>query len=143
MKFFSWLSIAALGAIATVNASEAKVQPTELGIEVTHLPESCTQKAKSGDTVQVHYTGTLFDNGEKFDSSVDRGQPLPFKLGVGQVIKGWDKGIEGMCVGEKRTLTIPSDMAYGSRGAGGRIPPNAALVFTTELMGLDAVHSEL
>ncbi|KIJ05471.1 hypothetical protein PAXINDRAFT_93437, partial [Paxillus involutus ATCC 200175] len=80
-------------------------------------------------------TGTLFDGGKKFDSSLDRGQPFSFKLGVGQVIRGWDEGLLGACVGEKRTLTIPASLAYGTRGAGGAIPPNSALVFTTELLG--------
>jgi len=102
------------------------------------MPEECREKAVKGDTVLVHYTGTLFDDGTKFDSSVDRGQPFSFKLGVGQVIRGWDDGLLGACVGEKRTLTIPSSLAYGSRGAGGRIPPDAALVFTTELTGIKA-----
>lgn len=91
----------------------------------------------------MHYTGTLFSTGEKFDSSHDRHQPLDFKLGVGQVIKGWDQGIQGMCINEKRTLTIPSRMAYGSRGAGKAIPPNAALVFDVELVGLERKHNEL
>ncbi|KAI9571134.1 hypothetical protein HD554DRAFT_2203624 [Boletus coccyginus] len=110
--------------------------PTELQIETTFMPEECLQKAAKGDTISVHYTGTLFEGGTKFDSSLDRGQPLSFKLGVGQVIRGWDDGLLGACVGEKRTLTIPSRLAYGSRGAGKTIPANAALVFTTELKGI-------
>lgn len=117
--------------------------PSELLTETTHSPEKCEQKAQSGDRVKVHYTGTLFSTGEKFDSSHDRHQPLDFKLGVGQVIKGWDQGIQGMCINEKRTLTIPSRMAYGSRGAGKAIPPNAALVFDVELVGLERKHNEL
>ncbi|MEK6580736.1 MAG: FKBP-type peptidyl-prolyl cis-trans isomerase, partial [Bdellovibrionota bacterium] len=81
-------------------------------------------EAKSGKQVKVHYTGWLTD-GKKFDSSVDRGQPFQFALGAGMVIKGWDQGVSGMKVGGKRKLTIPSDLAYGPRGAGGLIPPNA------------------
>ncbi|KAI0074393.1 hypothetical protein K474DRAFT_1601565 [Panus rudis PR-1116 ss-1] len=123
----------------------AKDPPTELQIDVTFKPEDCSVTAKPGDQIKVHYTGTLFDNGNKFDSSYDRGQPLPLTLGVGQVIRGWDQGLQGMCKFEKRTLTIPSSMAYGSRGAGGVIPPNAALVFETELVELDSKtgHNEL
>lgn len=82
----------------------------------------------------MHYTGTLKSSGKKFDSSLDRNRPFDFTLGVGQVIKGWDEGIVGMCVGEKRKLIIPSEMGYGSRGAGADIPPNADLVFEVELL---------
>ncbi|PPQ99674.1 hypothetical protein CVT24_009746 [Panaeolus cyanescens] len=136
MKAFTWISCALLAAVSVV--AEEKVAPTELQIETTFKPEDCTKTAKTGDRIQVHYTGTLFADGKKFDSSLDRGQPLPLTLGIGQVIKGWDDGLQGMCVGEKRTLTIPSSQAYGSRGAGGVIPPNAALVFTTELVALES-----
>ncbi|KIK98471.1 hypothetical protein PAXRUDRAFT_31152 [Paxillus rubicundulus Ve08.2h10] len=125
-----WSSLLVLAACAL-----AVEPPTELQIETTFMPEDCPVKAEKGDTISVHYTGTLFDGGKKFDSSLDRGQPLSFKLGVGQVIRGWDDGLLGACVGEKRTLTIPASLAYGSRGAGGAIPPNSALIFTTELMG--------
>jgi FKBP-type peptidyl-prolyl cis-trans isomerase len=88
---------------------------------------------KSGDTIAVHYTGKLTD-GTKFDSSVDRGTPFEFQIGQGMVIQGWEKGILGMKVGEKRTLTIPAEMGYGSRGAGAIIPPNATLIFDVELV---------
>lgn len=91
------------------------------------------QKTKVGDTIAVHYTGKLTD-GTKFDSSVDRGTPFEFTIGKGMVIAGWEKGLLDMRVGEKRTLTIPSEMAYGSRGAGDVIPPNATLIFDVELM---------
>jgi FKBP-type peptidyl-prolyl cis-trans isomerase FkpA len=99
-------------------------------------------EARAGQNVRVHYTGWLFDpaathnRGRKFDSSKDRGQPFSFGLGQGQVIRGWDEGVQGMKVGGTRVLTIPPEMGYGARGAGGVIPPNATLVFEVELLGV-------
>jgi FKBP-type peptidyl-prolyl cis-trans isomerase len=102
-------------------------------LEINELVVGSGTEATSGKTVEVHYTGWL-TNGTKFDSSVDRGRPFSFRLGGGQVIKGWDQGVAGMKVGGKRKLTIPPDLGYGSRGAGGVIPPNATLVFEVELL---------
>lgn len=112
---------------------------------VTELQKIDTQvgtgrEAEPGFNVTVHYTGWLFDpaaeghKGKKFDSSLDRNQPFNFFLGGGQVIQGWDEGFAGMKIGGKRTLVIPSEMGYGARGAGGAIPPNAALIFDVELL---------
>lgn len=103
----------------------------ELQIETIHPGEG--DSAQAGQTVAVHYTGWLSD-GSKFDSSVERGHPFSFVLGGGQVIRGWDQGVLGMLVGEKRKLTIPPHLGYGERGAGGVIPANATLVFEVELM---------
>ncbi|OAM51902.1 peptidylprolyl isomerase [Methylovorus sp. MM2] len=100
------------------------------------------REAEAGLNVTVHYTGWLYDpskpegKGEKFDSSLDRGEPFVFYLGGGQVIRGWDEGFAGMKIGGTRTLLIPAEYGYGARGAGGVIPPNASLVFDVELLGI-------
>ena len=118
------------------NTMEEKIQ--ELGIE--DIKVGTGREAEKGLTISVHYTGWLLDSkkndkrGDKFDSSLDRREPFSFVLGVGQVIKGWDEGFNGMKTGGQRIITIPSDMAYGSRGAGNVIPPNADLIFEVELL---------
>ena len=98
-----------------------------------------TGASPAGKTAVVHYTGWLYENGakgKKFDSSLDRGDPFSFRLGAGQVIKGWDQGVAGMKVGGKRLLTIPPELGYGQRGFPGAIPPNSTLVFEVELLGV-------
>jgi len=116
-------------------ASESSCEPGELKLQVTHSPGRCRKIAREGDQLTMHYTGKL-SNGRKFDSSVDRNKPFQFTLGVGQVIAGWDEGLSGMCIGEKRTLVIPPDLAYGEQGVGAVIPPCSVLVFDVELLDI-------
>ncbi len=130
--------LAALPAAAAENAEEkpmpaAEEITTPSGLKYLELAVGDGTQAKSGDRVEVHYTGWLLD-GTKFDSSVDRGRPFAFPLGAGRVIRGWDEGVAGMKVGGKRKLVIPPGLGYGDRGAGGVIPPNATLVFEVELL---------
>jgi FKBP-type peptidyl-prolyl cis-trans isomerase FkpA len=155
-RHFPRLALAAL-CITFASAATAKqpapsnVQPStstlasKIGAQVTDLKKIDVKQgngpeAVSGKMVIVHYTGWLYDpaaadgHGAKFDSSVDRKEPFGFMLGTGKVIKGWDEGVAGMKVGGKRTLVIPPQMAYGARGAGGVIPPNATLLFDVELI---------
>lgn len=110
-----------------------KTVTTDSGLKYVELKEGNGATPKTGQTVVVHYTGTLED-GTKFDSSRDRGSPFQFKIGVGQVIKGWDEGVGTMKVGDRRQLIIPPELGYGPRGAGGVIPPNATLIFDVELL---------
>ncbi|MBJ2119721.1 FKBP-type peptidyl-prolyl cis-trans isomerase [Arthrobacter sp. MSA 4-2] len=106
--------------------------PTELVIE--DLIEGNGKAATAGDTVSTHYVGVAFSTGEEFDASWNRGAPLDFKVGVGQVIQGWDQGLLGMRVGGRRRLEIPSELAYGARGAGSAIGPNESLIFVVDLL---------
>lgn len=114
--------------------SEAPVMKTASGLEYIEVKEGSGEAAKAGDQVKVHYTGWL-ENGNKFDSSVDRGQPFEFSLGVGQVIRGWDEGVAGMKPGGIRKLIIPSSLGYGDRGAPPVIPPGATLIFEVMYFG--------
>ncbi|XP_015784616.1 12 kDa FK506-binding protein [Tetranychus urticae] len=108
-----------------------------MGVEVQTIQAGdCTNYPQSGQTVVVHYTGTL-ENGKKFDSSRDRGKPFKFRIGKGEVIKGWDQGVARMSVGERAKLICSPDFAYGSKGHPGIIPPNSTLIFDVELLGLE------
>jgi len=108
----------------------------DVQVEVNYRPDTCEKKSRSGDTLSMHYTGTFKDSGKMFDSSVARGEPFSFRLGAGQVIQGWERGLQGMCVGEKRRLTIPPHYAYGEVGHPPTIPPLSTLVFEVELLGI-------
>ena len=113
---------------------------TSSGLKITDTQAGTGATPKTGQTCVMHYTGWLYQDGKKgakFDSSVDRGQPFEFPIGTGRVIRGWDEGVASMKVGGKRTLIIPPELGYGSRGAGGVIPPNAALMFDVELLGVN------
>jgi peptidylprolyl isomerase len=112
-----------------------KTTTTASGLKITMVQEAKNPGALAGDIVWVHYTGKL-TSGKVFDSSVGKGKPFKFTLGQGEVIKGWDEGIVGMKIGEKRQLTIPPELGYGDRGAGADIPPGATLMFDVEMIGI-------
>jgi peptidylprolyl isomerase len=130
-------------ALATpLTATPTRAQPvmtTPSGLKIIDVKPGTGASPKTGQTCVMHYTGWLYENsakGKKFDSSVDRGEPFEFKIGMHQVIAGWDEGVSTMKVGGKRTLIIPPELGYGARGAGGVIPPNATLMFDVELLGV-------
>jgi peptidylprolyl isomerase len=130
------LALVATGA-STAIAQTGKAMTTPSGLQITDSKVGTGATPKTGQTCVMHYTGWLYQNGakgQKFDSSVDRGQPFEFPIGVKRVIAGWDEGVATMKVGGKRTLIIPPELGYGARGAGGVIPPNATLIFEVELL---------
>jgi len=135
MKAVLLCLVVCLLCFSVVFADEEEKPKEKLRIGVTHRPETCIQKTQNGDTLSMHYTGKLED-GTEFDSSIPRGQPFSFKIGSGQVIKGWDQGLLGMCIGEKRRLKIPASLGYGDRGAPPKIPGGATLIFETELLDI-------
>ena len=123
--------------VSTAIAQTGKAMTTASGLQITDSKVGTGATPKTGQTCVMHYTGWLYQNGakgQKFDSSVDRGQPFEFPIGVKRVIAGWDEGVATMQVGGKRTLIIPPELGYGARGAGGVIPPNATLIFEVELL---------
>jgi FKBP-type peptidyl-prolyl cis-trans isomerase len=132
-------------AAGTSAAEEVEIVP---GLTMRRLKNGYGRSAVAGDLASVHYTGWLYDEnapdgrGKKFDSSVDRGQQFQFPLGAGRVIRGWDEGVVGMLIGEKRELRIAPELGYGNRGAGSAIPPGATLLFEVELMGLRGPNDE-
>jgi len=137
---FTLAVISAAAAIETpTHAQVAKPMTTPSGLQIIDTKAGTGPSPKTGQTCVMHYTGWLYENGakgKKFDSSVDRGEPFEFKIGLHQVIAGWDEGVASMKVGGKRTLIIPPALGYGAQGAGNVIPPNATLMFDVELLGI-------
>jgi peptidylprolyl isomerase len=133
------LAAIAVTAIASTSTKAQQAMTTADGLKIIDTQPGTGASPQTGQTCVMHYTGWLYENGtkgKKFDSSVDRGTPFEFKIGVGQVIRGWDEGVATMKVGGKRTLIMPPELGYGARGAGGVIPPNATLIFDVELLGI-------
>ncbi|KAF9973839.1 hypothetical protein BGZ73_002869 [Actinomortierella ambigua] len=138
-------ALAILSVVLAAVQVSAKKPPTQLQIGVKWKnPDPNCVKVKDGDHLKIHYIGTLWEDGKKFDSSRDRSEPFGFILGRGEVIQGMERGMRGACLGDKRKLTIPSHLGYGEGGAPGFVPPNAHLVFDTELVGINDIrHEEL
>jgi peptidylprolyl isomerase len=137
------LAMTLSNAVSTANSAMAqtagKIITTSSGLQMMDIKIGTGAMCRPGQTCVMHYTGWLYKNGvkgQKFDSSVDRGEPFEFIIGKHQVISGWDEGVATMKVGGKRTLIIPPELGYGARGAGGVIPPNATLIFDIELLGV-------
>jgi peptidylprolyl isomerase len=131
--------VAATAPTAALAQEIGKMTTTSSGLQIEDTQVGTGATPRTGQICVMHYTGWLYENGakgKKFDSSLDRGQPFEFRIGQGQVIRGWDEGVATMKVGGKRTLIIPPELGYGARGAGGVIPPNATLLFEVELLGV-------
>merc|ERR1712172_332155 len=135
MGFTMKVFLAVVAVVATVLA-DPEVKDSGLKVEYVSKPDTCDKVARNGDMLSMHYTGTLED-GKKFDSSYDRSEPFKFQIGVGQVIKGWEEGVLGMCVGEQRRLIVPPALGYGDQGAGDIIPGGATLYFDVELVSAE------
>jgi len=129
----------AMASTAATAQTAGKTMTTQTGLQITDLKVGTGATPRAGQICVMHYTGWLYQNGakgQKFDSSLDRGEPFEFPIGARRVIAGWDEGVASMKVGGKRTLIIPPALGYGARGAGGVIPPNATLIFEVELLGV-------
>jgi peptidylprolyl isomerase len=143
MAILAALVLTSIAAMTSDDSASAQPAPkpvtTSTGLQIIDTKPGTGASPRAGQTVVVHYTGWLYENGakgKKFDSSVDRNEPFEFPIGQGRVIKGWDEGVATMKIGGKRTLIIPASLGYGARGAGGAIPPNATLIFDVELLGV-------
>ncbi|CAN6462679.1 unnamed protein product [Victoria cruziana] len=140
MAIYGLLPLLTVALVFTAVIAKKSGDVTELQIGVKYKPSTCDIQAHKGDKIKVHYRGSLTD-GSVFDSSYERGDPIDFELGSGQVIKGWDQGLLGMCVGEKRKLKIPSKLGYGAQGSPPKIPGGATLIFDTELVAVNGKGS--
>merc|ERR1711990_1047342 len=132
----STMKVFLMSVLVVASLAEPEVKDSGLKVENLSKPDSCDKVARNGDMLEMHYTGTLED-GKKFDSGYDRSEPFKFQIGVGQVIKGWEEGVLGMCIGEKRRLVVPPELGYGAQGAGDIIPGGATLFFDVELVGAE------